>query len=282
MSPLAVPADAPELIKAVPFHSSLTADGHADNEDGDEPLMEGLLLDFSDVNDDNFNADLIRQNSLLTALRDVGIKQRPCMCMDLTAPRNLGLIVNGTPYADPDAGKEKPAAAKVVVPARHVVDISSLNPAAGESVIRCNPAYPAYRWFQAMNLILAYEAKTGGRVIPFPLQSERTDENGVRLGNIESTVYHALRVTKHEYMDYQRLLSETVKQDGVEVGFYHAAKFAYKVLFDRGATKIDDKVVGAHITNIIMMGKAKIKGVLLFHDQPDDWDEMDTRHHIYA
>lgn len=101
-----------------------------------------------------------------------------------------------SPYTDAMLADKNPPASKIVVPASQVANIDFLNPKMGESVVRANPAYPAYCWFQSMNLQLMYAGKTTGRVIPFPILSERPAEPGdserPAPTPMDSTIYQVL------------------------------------------------------------------------------------------
>lgn len=237
------------------------------------PILSGRYLDLDKVakHDDDPYADDKRQKAILRALEACGLRDRPCMAVDIAPVRELGLTVNdGVDVKDPHEGESRPPCARVIVPARHIVDISSIRPPAGRSVIRCNGAFPTYRWFQAINLLLHHENKTAGRVIPFPLETNAEANHGSSV-DPSSILYHALRVTKAEFEAYQRLLADAVENDGVENGFFHAGKFAYEVLFNRGHKEINEKTVGEYVTNIMMMGKPLIRGVVVSNWSSEDF-----------
>mmetsp|Transcript_5133 Transcript_5133/g.14635 ORF Transcript_5133/g.14635 Transcript_5133/m.14635 type:complete len:283 (+) Transcript_5133:564-1412(+) len=265
--------------------STERADG--ENSKDDEPLLTGVLVDFkaAEPDDDDIDAVEKRQRALIRALTALELNDRPCLAVDLVPLADLDLLVEmdgdkvklaETPYIESqkaEPGKSRPAATKIVVPARQIVDIRNLNPVAGKSVVRCNPAYPAYRWFQAMNLMLRHKGVTDGGVIPFPLFTNERDADGHPLDPLRSTVYHVLRVRKHEFEAYQKLLHDAVSEDGPDKGFFHASKYAYEVLAQRGVGKITQEVVGLVVTDVILMGQPKLRGALVFNDTKDDWGE---------
>lgn len=245
------------------------------------PILSGRYLDLNKVakyDDDPF-ADEKRQKAILKALDACGIRDRPCMAVDLAPIRDLGLTIDDTPIEDPHKDDKRPPCARVIVPATQIVDISSIRPPAGRSVIRCNGAFPTYRWFQAINLLLHHENKTAGRVIPFPLETNQGANHSSSV-DPSTILYHALRVTKAEFEAYQRLLADAVENDGVENGFFHAGKFAYEVLFNRGHKEINEKTVGEYVTNIMMMGKPLIRGVVVSNWSDDDFTKEFASSHF--
>ena len=241
-------------------------------------VAEGLIIDFSEVSDDEPLAIEKRQKALVQASKQYGMNDAPYMVFDIGYLEDLDLIVDGEKLDLPPTGekKGKRALVKVMVPCKHIVDITNLKPKMGESVIRANPVFPSYRWFQAVNLLLSFENKTEGRVVPFPIKAE--NENGE-----EETIYHVLRTNKEEYEAYQRLLMHAVANDGVHMGFYHAAKFSYEILHRRGYSEVTEKVLGEAVTKITMMGVPVIRGVLIQNSTNEDYSEGLREHHfIYA
>lgn len=230
-------------------------------ENTDNTLAAGLVVDFSKFEEDDTDA---KQAVVLRALSDLKITDRPCMVIDLAAVRDLELVVDGKDVEETEEEKAntQPCCARIVIPASQIVDIKLVQPAHGASIIRCNGCIPTFRWFQAANLLL-HERKTPGRLIPFPLEQE----NG-------TTTYQAIRVSAEEFRKYQELLTHCVEQDGVEKGFFIAAKFAYQVLSDRGCSEITYKQVGNMVTDIVIMGKSFMRGVLILNSKPEDFDDF--------
>jgi hypothetical protein len=261
------------MAAPVPFSTKVMTKNHTGE---DVPLASGQYIDFTTIDDEDIDCTEKRQKLLLDTMKDMGIKERPCMAIDLAPLRELDLILDGKQWVDPEPEEIRPECARIIVPASQLVDIAHLKPAIGESLVRCNPAFPAYRWFQAINLLLHYAGKTPGRVIPFPLQQQAKDDN-----QPTEMIYHILRVTPAEYQEYQKLLKHAVDNDGVEKGFFHAAKYGYEVLFRRGHTPITSKVVGDHVTSVMLMGQPVIKGVLLCGAKPEDLEELANKHFIY-
>ncbi len=244
------------------------------------PRCSGKLIDFAHESFDEFDEEE-RQKLLLMALTAQGISTRPCMVIDLAAPRDIDLIVDGKKLelTEEQKAETQPKCTRVVVPVTDIVDIRNLKPKLGRSVIRCNPAYPTYRWFQAINLLLHYKNKTQGRVIPFPLETTVQDENGNERPEI---IYHAMRVSKSEYMLYQKTLNDCVSVDGLFIGFQMAAKMAYEILAMRGVTEITEAIVSHFVTDIILMGTPTINGVLVLNSDKEHFsEELSKNHFIY-
>lgn len=255
------------------FHTKVSTTNHKGEQ---VPLAAGKLVDFSSVSSEDVDCAQKRQKMLLKALVDVGIHERPLMVIDLAPMRDLELVIDhDKDWVDPDPTNQKPTCARIVVPATQLVDITHLKPKIGSSLVRANPAFPVYRWFQAINLLLAFDEQKG-RVIPFPIQGEGTNANAPR-----EMLYHVLRVFPDEYIAYQKLLKLAVDNDGVENGFFHAAKFSYEVLFLRGYKDITQKVVGELVTDIMLMGKPVIKGVLIDNANIEDFEGLADSHSIY-
>lgn len=239
-------------------------------ESDDTPLASGLILDLSQF--PTYDTES-RQNGILTGLSRMDLKQRPVMILDLAPVDALGLLVDGKPYEPPapkhvdeedeDAKKGRPPLARIAITADSIVDLTNLRPRVGSSVIRANGSVPSYRWFQAANLLL-HNKNEFGRIVPFPMEQEN--------GNV---TYQAMRVSPEEFKKYQELLAHAVGQDGPEKGFYIAAKFAYQILLDRGHSEITFKEVGKFITDIIIMGKSNMKGVLLLNATGEDFHDIE-------
>lgn len=271
----------PKIIESKPFVVKHDVEIHSGEK---VPILTGRYLDFSSVanEDEDPFPEETRQKSLLVALDKCDIHDRPCMAMDLAPMRDIGAVIEGKEWVDPKPDDSRPKCAMLVTAASSIVDISMIKPPAGRSVIRANAAYPSYRWFQAINLLLHYQNKTAGRVIPFPLETD-PDADHSKNPNPSSILYHALRVSKAEYEVYQRLLAQAVENDGVELGFFHAAKYAYEVLSKRGYKEITEKVVGETVTNVMIMGKPVMRGVLIENAERSDFtDDFASSHFVYA
>lgn len=259
-----------KLLQIKTITSDLKSQDHAGNE---IPLLEGVCIDYEEIDTEHIDAAEIRQNTTIKALKQIGLHSKPMMAFDIAPPQALEMSYEGTKMT---FNEEKVRYAKVVVPCDQIVDITNLKPKMGESAIRCNPAFPHYRWFQAINAILSYKNETEGRVVPFPLKSE--DEHGN-----EEMIYHAMRVNKAEYDAYQNLLIHSCQSDGTEMGFYHAAKFAYEILHKRGHTDLNSKTVGEAVTTITMMGKPQIKAVVVLNGTHEDFQgKIRDGHYIYS
>jgi hypothetical protein len=244
-----------------------------DPEGNEIPLLEGSFIDYNEIDSDDLDALDVRQNTTIKALKDTGLTDKPMMAFDIAPPNALKMSHEGKELTFKE---EKGKYAKVIVPCSQIVDITNLKPKMGESAIRCNPAFPQYRWFQAINAILSYQNNTEGRVVPFPLKTE--DENGK-----EEMIYHAMRVNKVEYEAYQKLLIHSCQNDGTEMGFYHAAKFAYEILHKRGFTELTSKDVGDAVTKITMMGRPQIKAVVVYGATHEDFQgKIRTGHFVYS
>lgn len=274
-----------------PFHSDVRVpDSPSGSNGGDTgPLCAGRYIDFAVVSSEKETfPEEARQRLLRRALEEAGIKTRPCMVVDLAPMRALEVRFEDTEEAyqeSPElAASAAPPCARIVVAASDIVDIRNLKPPVGRSIVRCNAAFPAYRWFQAMNLILHHEGKTGGRVVPFPLEStDGTNHDDTEAhGPNTHIIYNALRVTMREFEAYQKVLALAVENDGAEKGFFHAAKFAYEILFKRGHKEINESVVANSVTTVVLMGKSVIRGVLVENSEADDFGgDLATSHFIH-
>jgi hypothetical protein len=285
-------------LTAVEFESEARAEDH---DGATPPLMTGSLVDFADVPGDDGLEPEQRQALLVAELRRRGITERPCMAVALAPLGDLDLLrvdkTTGEAGEEPKAkrppllraaDKDGPlgkAPTHIVVPAAQVVDMTHFDPPLGDSVLRCNPAFPAYVWFKAANLLLEHKGKRL-RAIPFPLEraaaaaaaaaAEQPDDP------LRNIMYHALRVDVQEYGEYQRLLQQAVEADGPHAGFYHASKYAYQVLFNRGFKHISDAEVGQAVTTVILMGRPRMRGVLVLNAALDDWEGMDKTHFVFV
>lgn len=275
-----------QLFETVYRAEARTEEGEATGADP-IPLAAGRWLQLPRVGADDIVDHEERARLILQAMRDEGLTERPCVALDLAALRDLGLVLkeDGSvvgdgkvvkeSFVDPDADlKDRPPAAKLIVPAKQLVDLRFLTPPAGRSVVRCNAAVPAYQWFRSMNLLLQQSGKTNGRVIPFPLETEVSPEQRAKNGGqARETIYHVLRVGPAEFEGYQTLLKEAIDNDGIDQGFYHASKFAYEVLQARGYKKLDEAAVGDAVTNVILMGNSYLRGVLVGGWHADDFED---------
>lgn len=220
----------------------------------DIPLASGVILNFDDFNEYDVEA---KQSSILTALSRAKLTERPCMILDLANVNDLGLIVDDKEYKQLEN-----KIARIVLPISQIVDISNIKPPAGSSTIRANGSIPTYRWFQAANLLL-HDKDQFGRIIPFPLEQKNGD-----------ITYQAIRVSPDEFRKYQDVLKYAVEQDGLHQGFAVAAKFAYEILLERGYKELTFEQVGSCITDIIIMGKSKMNGVLILNSEDTDFEDI--------
>jgi hypothetical protein len=228
-------------------------------QDTDEPMAMGLLVDFAMFGEDDVD---LKQGALLRALSDLKLLERPCMVLDLAPVRDLELVLSDKDYEESEAEKAelRPPCARIVLPAAQIADVRLLQPTVGSSIVRCNASVPVFRWFQAMNLLL-HEKKTPTRAIPFPMEQK----DG-------SVTYQVMRVTPEEFRQYQELLRHCVDQDGPAQGFAIAAKFAYELLVRRGHTEITFAQVGHLVTDIVIMGKSHMRGVLVTNSTAEDFE----------
>jgi hypothetical protein len=284
--------------KLLDVKSELKAEDDDPDTTGTEPLLAGIVVDFADANEDvDPFAVETRQKHLINAMKEFNLTDRPCMAVQLNSVDQLGLLARPHGSNDesdwseyrykhvaiPDDKHKRLGAARIVVPAVQIADLSNLSPEIGQSVVKVNPAYPPFRWFQSINLQLKHKAETGGRVIPFPLQSNtRHDADGNLLDPMETIIYKVLKVDHQTYLEYFRLLEEAVKQDGPHRGFYHAAKFGYEVLL-RKAGKVTQELVENNVTAAVPYGKPRMRGVLVLNSTQEDWDEdLSTSHFVYG
>ena len=247
--------------ETTPFHTRVKM------EHKNEPLASGLLIDFAQY--DEFDQDG-RQQGLLKALRELNIKERPVMIIDLATKRDLTLVLDGKDWIETEEEKKvsQPPCMRIAIPVDQIVDLNGVKPKMGSSIMRCNGCIPIPQWFLAANLKLQHECKNG-RLIPFPLEQESGD-----------VTYQAMRVNPAEFLEYQKLLSYTVNKDGPKKGFFIAAKFAYEVLTRKGYKEITYKEVGRHITDIIIRGDSCMKGVLIENSVLEDYEDIE-RNFLY-
>lgn len=261
------------------------------NQNG-QPMCSGLFLDATHYNDDIL-IDVLngKQNAVVEALKRLKKDKDfnpPYMTMDLATLDDIGIIIDGEKY---DAEKNKGAfpvsteaaknpALKLVMSAVDIVDIKSImNTTGGNSVVKCNPAVPVYRWFQAANLMLKY-CDQKGRVIPFPISQQ--PEEGKEDEEVMVT-FHMLRVDPREFIEYQRFLDHCVSQDGIERGFEIAAKYSYEVLSNRGIKELTAEQVDSTLTHVILKQDARLRGVLLHNYGRDDLEDetLQESHFVY-
>jgi hypothetical protein len=232
------------------------------------PLASGIIVDFAEFQEYDTEG---KQNAVLTALSRLKLTQRPCMIMELAPVADLGLQVDGKDYEpgptgtqdENDVEKKLAPIARIVLPVDSIVDLTQLRPSAGSSVVRANGAVPSYRWFQGANLLLQ-DKKEFGRIIPFPLEQDNGD-----------ITYQVLRVSPEEFKQYQQLLEHATKLDGIEQGFYIAAKYAYQCLLNRGHSELTYKAVGKFVTDIAIMRDSRMHGALILNSGGDDFEGIE-------
>lgn len=264
-----------KLPDPVPFETRIMTHEFNNDEEKEafpnEPLAAGLFVDLTNVSENDPDT---RQTAILAAVKRAGLR-KPIMAIDLAPMRELQLVLDGKDWEEPEELKAnpKPPCAFILLSAYDIVDLSKIKPSFGQSVVRCNSAVPHIRWFQAANLILTYEDKPKtGRVVPFPLENPKTGE----------TIYHFMRCTFQEYVQYNKLLKHAVNEDGLKKGFWLAAKYSYQALNDRGYHKLTADNIETLITHAILMGNSKLRGVLVDGATSEDFDEdLQRAHHIY-
>mgnify|MGYP001607407975 CR=1 FL=1 len=224
-------------------------------------MAAGILVDFDAYGEDDAES---KQQALLKAMSDLGMKERPCMIIDLAPMRSLELVINGEEWIEPEilTKNDTPPCARIVIPVSQIVDLTNVHPTLGSSIIRCNGCIPTYRWFQAANLAL-HERKEHMRLIPFPMEQKNGD-----------ITYQAMRVVPNEFRRYQDILDLAVTQDGVATGFMVAAKYAYQVLADRGHNEVTYAQVGHMVTDIVLMGNSLMRGVLIANSTEEDFEDI--------
>lgn len=248
-----------------------------------DALAYGEFIDFGAMEYDENCTETVsaRQRALLDAiqlLKKEGNFNPPYIVMDLAALEHISLEVEGKAYEEEgekvlsEEAKANPAL-KLLMPANLICDLKSISAdgLGGMSVVKCNPAVPVYRWFQAANLMLAF-CDQKGRVIPFPLDQD----DGM-------TTYQMLRVNPREYVEYERVLDYSVKQRGVEEGFNLASKFSYEILSNRGIEKMTHEQVDKTLTHVMLHSNGRLRGVLLHNAGRDeiDCEELRKNHFVY-
>lgn len=231
-------------------------------------LAAGVIVDFSKFHEDDTDG---KQNELIKALNQCKCAARPAMVIDLAPMRELGLLVDGKEWEDPEKDKETKdlSMARLVIPANRIVDVAMVGSPMGQSIMKVNSALPAYRWFQAANLIMQDKNRLT-RVIPFPLEQESGE-----------LVYQALQVSQDEFRKYQELLVFSVQQCQCPMeGFATASKFAYEILRLRGHEELTYKEVDKTMTHIVIMKDSVMRGVLITNSSGDDFDDIE-RFSIY-
>lgn len=247
-----------------------------------EPLAYGKFLDFGllPYEEDTTDETSARQRELLRVLQQMKKGDNfnpPYVVMDLATINDISLQVEGKAYEDSPEGKvlsktalENPAL-KLLMPANLICDLKSISAdhLGGMSVIKCNPAVPIYRWFQAANMMLKY-CDQKGRVIPFPMDQD------------DGTTFQMLRVDPREYLEYCNVLDHCVKQKGLEEGFATAAKFSYEVLSTRGINKMTHEQVDKTLTHVMLQENGRLHGILLHNAGREELaTEELTRHCVY-
>ena len=225
------------------------------------PMAGGLIVDFGTLEEDDREA---KEQMLLKAMNDMKMTQRPCMIMDLAPVRDLELTIKGEDWIESDTDKlvKQPKCARIVIPVSQIVDLTNVQPVMGSSIIRCNGCIPCYNWFRAANLEL-HAKNNPMRIVPFPMEQKSGD-----------ITYQAMRVVPAEFRAYQELLDHAVSQDGVEKGFMIAAKYSYQVLVDRGHKEITFSQVGYMVTDIVIMGKSVMRGILITNSTDEDFVDL--------
>lgn len=248
---------------------------------GDEnqtPLVSGIFVDLG--------AELYKDEAIIKAVRaftnsNDDLKKTfrpPFLVMDLAAPEDVPIEGEASyPPSDADDSLvsddyELNPNVKLLVPAKQVVDISNIG--AGTTLganmrIKVNQMIPAYRWFQAANLLLQYEGlKT--RVVPFPLDHD------------QGTTYHMLPVSPSEFQLSQELLDHSVNQLGLQKGFETAAKFTYELLGKRGITELNEQQVDKLLIHVMLGNNEGVcQGVLFHRAAKSDFEEVRKSHFIY-
>lgn len=246
----------------------------------DKPLLLGMFLDFGQIRSegDSCVEDVTpRQKAVIRAVRSFSANnptyKAPYMAVDLAARSDVGLLHRGqkmdpaAPLFPLSAAAVSNPSVKVIVSAHDVVDVAHLA-SPTQSVLKTNPAFPVYTWFQAANLILDIAGKAG-RVIPFPLDQD----DG-------SVMFHALRVDPAEYKTYQEVLAYAVNTNGLKEGFDIAARLSYEILSKRGLTELTAKQVDHIITHVMLKSNAQIRGVILENAGRDEIDDEAMRDKI--
>ena len=239
-----------------------------------EPLIEGLYVDVG--------KEYEKEEPITRAIR--GMQDRdpnfkaPFLVMDLALPEDVKLSESSeAKYAGDDADDsavsddyELNPCVKLLVPCSQIVDLSKSSGVAGSTkVAKCNQMIPAFRWFQAANLLLHHQ-DLPGRVIPFPLDHD------------EGTTYHMLPVSRHEFGLYQQILEFGTTNQGVEKGFATAAKFSYELLAKRGITELKADQVDALLAHVMVGHNGdRCKGILLDRASRSDLEDLQESHFVF-
>ena len=231
----------------------------AKTKEGD-PLAYGSFLDFSLLPDD----DEDKMKILWKTLNERGLKP-PFLVMDLSAPKDLGLILNEKPYKGKDPTSVKPI--RIVMSCSDIVDMTHF-PAQGNSRVFVHREIPPYRWFHAMNVQLK-ELGNGLRIIPFPIETTY-DEGAKRHGDV---FFEAMPSTEKEYSLFEGVLHAMLHSNtnvtDVPGAFKEAAKMAYQVLFDRGLKgQLTEKEVDRFLSHVLISKKPNMHGVFI-----ENWEE---------
>lgn len=242
----------------------------------EDPLITGLFVDLG--------AELHKEEAVIAAVKKFrdssdDLKKTfkvPFMVMDLAAPDDVKIEGAEYPPADADDSLvsedyELNPNVKVLVPAKQIVDISALRGGAmgGNMIVKCNQLFPAYRWFQAANLLLNHESlKT--RVIPFPMDHD------------QGTTYHMLPVSPSEFELYQQMLEFGIQNEGLEKGFKTSAKFSYELIRNRGIKELTEEQVDRLLAHVWLGNNGgKAEGILFHRAARSDFEELKNTHFIY-
>lgn len=242
----------------------------------EEPLITGHFVDLG--------TEVYKDEAIIGAIKkfresDEEMKKKfkvPFMVMDLAAPGDVKL--EGAEYPPEDADDslvsedyELNPNVKLLIPASQIVDISTLKSGTmgGNMMVKCNQMLPAYRWFQAANLLLKHEdLKT--RVVPFPMDHD------------QGTTYHMLPVSPSEFELYQQMLDFGVKNEGLEKGFKTSARFSYQLLGNRGIKELNEQQVDSLIAHVwVGQNGGKCQGILFHRAARSDFEDLGESHFIY-
>ena len=233
----------------------------AKTKEGD-PLAYGSFLDFSLLPDDEDD----KMKILWKTLNERGLKP-PFLVMDLSAPKDLKLILNGVPYQGKNPNEVKPI--RIVMSCSEVVDMSNFA-TSGNSRVLVHREIPTYRWFHAMNIQLK-ELGNGLRVVPFPIETTY-EEGAKRHGDV---FFEAMPCTEKEYALFESVLHAMLHGNtnvvDVPGAFKESAKMAYQLLFDRGLKgQLTEKQVDRFLSHVLISKKPNMHGVFI-----ENWEEGD-------
>jgi len=243
-----------------------------------KPMATGIFIDATYQNQDTLDSNGLndRQTEIIKAIKELnkdGSFPAPYIVMDLTTLDQIGLRVDGEDYKNTpgehpiSTEAAKNPALKIILSAVHVTDLTTIsNTMGGNSIVKCNPAVPVYRWFQCANLMLKYCDQIG-RIIPFPITQPADDDQE------EMVTFHMLRVEPREFIEYQKVLDHCVSVDGIERGFEIAARYSYEALRERGISKLTSDEVDSTLTHVILMKDAALHGILLHNIGRDDLED---------